>query len=73
MSKNLKGNWTKVGPANKKRTSVKTSIPTFLVGKYTISVGDTLEWDIGDGFMTVKKIDVPDNGNEPKKPRRKPK
>ena len=56
MSKNKRGNITKVAPGNKTGTSLKTSIPSYLVAKYNISVGDELEWsDYGD-FLKFKKI-----------------
>lgn len=73
MSKNSQGNWTKVGPANTKRTSVKTSIPGYLVAKYMISVGDTLEWDDDGEFMKIRKIATPDNGTKSEEKRRRSK
>ncbi len=57
MSKNSRGNWTRVGPGNAEGTSVKTSIPTYLVAKYEIEVGDTLEWDDDGSMMKVCRID----------------
>jgi hypothetical protein len=58
MPRNAKGNWTKVGPANVEGTSVKTSIPIYLVAKYRIEVGDTLEWDDDGEIMKVRRIDT---------------
>jgi hypothetical protein len=56
MPKNSKGNLTKVGPANTSGTSVKTSIPSYLVAKYNIRVGDTLEWDDDGEHIKLKKL-----------------
>ena len=56
MSKNQRGNITKVSPANKARTSVKTSIPSYLVAKYEISVGDQLEWSDDGKYIKFKRI-----------------
>ena len=56
MSKNTKGNITKVSPANTMGTSVKTSIPTYLTAKYNIHVGDKLEWNDDGKLITIKKI-----------------
>jgi hypothetical protein len=58
MSKNAKGNWTRVGPGNTEGTSVKTSIPVYLVAKYGIEVGDTLEWDDDGRVLKARKIDA---------------
>jgi len=71
MSKNSKGNWTKVGPANTEKTSLKTSIPSYLVAKYKIGVGDTLEWDDDGEVMKIRKIATPDNGAKPERRREK--
>jgi len=56
MSKNPRGNITKVSPANKAGTSVKTSIPSYLVAKYNISVGDQLEWSDDGKYLKIKKL-----------------
>ena len=55
MSKNPRGNITKVSPANKAGTSVKTSIPSYLVAKYNINVGDELEWSDDGNYIIFKK------------------
>ena len=57
MSKNPRGNITKVSPANTAGTSVKTSIPSYLVAKYDISVGDQLEWSDDGKFLKIRKIE----------------
>ena len=57
MSKNPRGNITKVSPANKAGTSVKTSIPSYLVAKYNINVGDQLEWSDDGKFLKIKKYE----------------
>ena len=56
MSKNPRGNITKVSPANKTGTSVKTSIPSYLVAKYDLSIGDYLEWSDDGKFLKIKKL-----------------
>jgi hypothetical protein len=58
MSKNKRGNVTKVAPANKMGTSVKTSIPAYLVAKYKISVGDELEWTDEGNCLRFKKMNA---------------
>ena len=55
MSKHSKGNITKVHPANKAQTSVKTSIPSYLTAKYDISVGDILEWNDDGEYILIRK------------------
>jgi hypothetical protein len=55
MSKNPRGNITKVSPANKAGTSVKTSIPSYLVAKYKINVGDELEWSDDGNYIKFKR------------------
>lgn len=57
MSKNPRGNLTKVSPANKAGTSVKTSIPSYLIAKYDISVGDHLEWFDDGEYIKIKKFE----------------
>lgn len=57
MSKNAKGNLTKVSPANTKGTSLKTSIPSYLTAKYKIEVGSTLEWDDDGDCIKIKKYE----------------
>ena len=64
MSKNRRGNITKVSPANTERTSVKTSIPSYLVAKYNIHVGDELEWTDDGEYLKFKKIKNENLGGE---------
>jgi len=62
MSKNRRGNITKVSPANTARTSVKTSIPSYLVAKYNIHVGDELEWTDDEKYLKFKKVKNENSG-----------
>jgi hypothetical protein len=55
MSKNQRGNISKVAPGNKAGTSVKTSIPSYLVAKYNIFAGDELEWFDDGEYIKFKK------------------
>jgi len=57
LSKNPCGNLTKVAPANTMGTSVKTTIPSYLVGKYGIHTGDMLEWSDDGRCMIIRKVE----------------
>uniref|UniRef100_A0A6M3X5N5 Uncharacterized protein n=1 Tax=viral metagenome TaxID=1070528 RepID=A0A6M3X5N5_9ZZZZ len=54
--KEIRRNITKVSPTKKEGAVVKTSIPTHLVKKYDIYVGDELEWNDDGEYIKFKKV-----------------